>query len=584
MTYAAPLDDLAFLLHRVFEVERQDIPGYADLDPDTTGAILGEAGRLATRVLAPLHRVGDLEGCRFENGVVRAPAGFRSAYDAVRAGGWTALDLDPEYGGQGMPTLLNSVTGEIFAGANMALNMYWGLTHGAYNAIHAHGTAEQKATYLPQFASGAWTGTMNLTEPQCGTDLGLLRARADPREDGTYAVTGQKIFISAGEHDLAENIVHLVLARIPDGPAGVKGISLFIVPKFLPTPEGAPGVRNAVSCGRIEQKMGIHGNATCVMNYDGATGFLVGEPHRGLRAMFTMMNEARLAVGVQGLAQGAAAYQAAAAYARDRLQGRAIPAPANPEGPADPLIVHPDIRRALMDMRAFVEGGRALMIWDAMLIDRAHAGDAAAQGLAELLTPVLKGFLTDQGFAVTVAAQQVFGGHGYVEDWPMSQYLRDARITMIYEGANGIQALDLVGRKLALDGGKPMMAFLATVRDTLAGPGAEDPAFKAAILDPLHAATRDLEAALDVFLRRGMTDPNAALAGSTDFLHLMGHVCLGLMWARMAAAAGGDTAFDQAKHLTARHYMTRLLPETALRRARIEAEAAPLMTMPAEAF
>ncbi|PZQ48978.1 MAG: acyl-CoA dehydrogenase [Rhodovulum sulfidophilum] len=584
MRYAAPLDDLAFLLHRVFDVERCPAPGYAELDPATTAAILGEAARLAEEVLAPLNRAGDLEGCRFENGVVRVPGGFRAAYDAVRAGGWTALDLDPAYGGQGMPTLLNSVTGEFFAGANMALNMYWGLTHGAYAAIHAHGTEAQKATYLPRLASGEWTGTMNLTEPQCGTDLGLLRTRAEPRPDGSHAITGQKIFISSGEHDLAENIVHLVLARIPGGPPGVKGISLFIVPKILPMPEGTLGARNALSCGEIERKMGIHGNATCVMNYDGATGFLVGEPHRGLRAMFTMMNEARLAVGVQGLAQGAAAYQAAAAYARERLQGRAVPAPANPGPPADPLIVHPDIRRALMDMRAFVEGGRALMIWDAMLIDRARAGDAGAEGLAQLLTPVLKGVLTDQGFATAVAAQQVFGGHGYVEDWPMSQYLRDARITMIYEGANGIQALDLVGRKLALDGGKPMLAFFATVKETLRGPGAGDPEFRAAFLDPLRAAAKDLEAALGVFMAAGMADPNRALAGATDFLHLMGHVCLGLMWARMAAAADGDGAFDHAKRLTARHYMTRLLPETALRRARIEAEAAPLMTMPAEAF
>ncbi|TPE52164.1 acyl-CoA dehydrogenase [Amaricoccus solimangrovi] len=585
MSYAPPLDDLAFLLHRVFEVARSGIPGYAELDPDTTAAILSEAGRLATERLAPVSRAGDLEGCRFENGVVRVPEGFKAAYDAVRAGGWTALDLDPDYGGQGMPTLMNSITGEMFVAANMALDMYWGLTHGAYNAIHAHGTAEQKATYLPKFASGEWTGTMNLTEPQCGTDLGLLRTRAEPRGDGTYSVSGQKIFISSGEHDLAENIIHLVLARIPGGPPGVKGLSLLIVPKFLPTPEGTLGARNGVSCGAIERKMGIHGNPTCVMNYDGATGFLIGEPHRGLRAMFTMMNEARLAVAAQGLAQGAAALAQASAYARDRRQGRALPAPAEPGAPADPLIVHPDIRRALMDMRAFVEGGRALMIWDAMFLDRARAGDAEAEGLAALLTPVLKGFLTDRGFAATVEAQQVFGGHGYIEDWPMSQLVRDARITMIYEGTNGIQALDLVGRKLAQDGGAPMRAFLAIVKDFLreaeAGTDAE---FKATFLDPLAAAIGDLEAAVLTFLRVGMTNPNAALAGSTDFLHLLGLVCLGLMWARMARAADGDTAFDRAKRLTARHYMTRLLPETALRRARIEADPEPLLTLPAEAF
>ncbi|MFQ8430185.1 acyl-CoA dehydrogenase [Amaricoccus sp. W119] len=585
MTYAAPLDDLAFLLHRLFAVEKADIPGYDELDPDTTAAVLGEAGKLAASALAPLNRAGDLEGCQFENGVVRAPKGFKSAYDAVCQGGWTALDLDPDYGGQGMPTLMNSLTGEIFAGANMALNMYWGLTHGAYAAIHTHGTPDQKATYLPHFATGDWTGTMNLTEPQCGTDLGLLRTKAEPREDGSYAISGQKIFISAGEHDLSENIIHLVLARIPGAPAGVKGISLFIVPKFLPTEDGEPGPRNGVSCGAIEHKMGIHGNSTCVMNYDEATGFLIGEPHRGLRAMFTMMNEARLAVAIQGLAQAGAALRNAAAYAKDRLQGRALPKPANPEAAADPLIVHPDIRRALMDMRAFVEGGRALIIWDAMLIDRAHHSDAEAEALASLLTPVLKGFLTDKGFATAVEAQQVFGGHGYTEDWPMSQFVRDARITMIYEGANGIQALDLVGRKLAADGGAPMRRFFEEIRTFLReAEGETDAEFKTAFLDPLKSASKDLEAAVMSFMRTGMTNPNTALAGSTDFLHLFGLTCLGYMWARIARAANGETAFDQAKRLTARHYMTRVLPETALRRARIEADPEPLMTMPEEAF
>jgi alkylation response protein AidB-like acyl-CoA dehydrogenase len=467
----------------------------------------------------------------------------------------------------------------------MALNMYWGLTHGAYNAIHAHGSAEQKALYLPKLVSGEWSGTMNLTEPHAGTDLGLLRTRAEPQPDGSHRITGQKIFISAGEHDLSENIVHLVLARIPGAPGGVKGISLFIVPKFLPKTDGALGGRNALGCGKIEEKMGVHGNATCVMNYDGATGWLVGEEHKGLRAMFTMMNEARLAVGVQGLAQAAAAYQHAAAYARERLQGRAATAPANPDGPADPIVVHPDVRRALMDQRAFVEGGRALILWASTLIDRhQRAGDAGADGLVSLLTPVIKGFLTDKGFEATVQAQQVFGGHGYVEETGASQFVRDARIAMIYEGANGVQALDLVGRKLPQDGGKHLMAFFEIVKGFIKE-NEGDERLNAGFLEPLKAASKDLQAAATFFVQHGLKDPNAALAGSTDFLHLFGHVALGLMWARMARAAlaGGD-AFHAAKLATGRYYMARLLPATALHLARIRTGAGPVMALPADAF
>ena len=583
--YDPPLRDLEFILHDMLAVQESPIPGFADLDRDFTAAILGEAGRIARDVLAPLAATGDREGCRLENGVVRTPEGFKAAYDLIAAGGWIGLDLDPDYGGQGMPHVLNTAIGEMHAGANMALNMYWGLSHGAYNAIHAHGSDEQKRTYLPKLVAGEWSGTMNLTEPHCGTDLGLLRTRAEPRDDGSYALTGQKIFISAGEHDLSENIIHLVLARIPGGPSGVKGISLFIVPKFLVKPDGGLGERNALSCGKLEEKMGIHGNATCVMNYDGAMGFLVGAAHDGLRAMFTMMNEARLSVGVQGLAQAAAAYQAAADYARERLQGRAVTGPANPDGPADPLIVHPDIRRALMDQRAFVEGGRAFILWAASLIDAsARSGDADAEGLVSLLTPVIKGFLTDQGFASAVQAQQVFGGHGYTEDWPMSRFVRDARITMIYEGANGIQALDLVGRKLAQDGGRHAMAFFALVKDFIKANEA-DATLKAEFLDPLKAASKDLQAAATFFVETGMKNPDAALAGSTDFLHLFGHVCLGLMWARMARAAlAGDEDFHRAKLATGRYYMARLLPATALHLARIRSGADPVMALPAEAF
>jgi alkylation response protein AidB-like acyl-CoA dehydrogenase len=583
--YSPPLRDLDFVLHDVLAVQNSLIPGYSELDRDFTAAILREAGKIARDVLAPVNSVGDREGCRLENGVVRTPEGFRAAYHTVAQGGWIGLDLDPEYGGQGMPHMLNTAVGTMHAAANMALNMYWGLSHGAYNAIHQHGSAEQKAAYLPKLVSGEWSGTMNLTEPHCGTDLGLLRTKAEPQDDGGHRITGQKIFISAGEHDLTDNIVHLVLARIPGGPAGVKGISLFIVPKFLPNPDGTLGRRNALSCDKIEEKMGIHGNSTCVMNYDRATGWLVGEAHKGLRAMFTMMNEARLAVGVQGLAQADAAYQVAAGYALDRLQGRAATGAANPGRPADPLIVHPDVRRALMDQKAFVEGGRAFALWACTFID-AHqrSGDAGANGMISLLTPVVKGFLTDKGFECAVQAQQILGGHGYIEEWGMSQFVRDARIAMIYEGANGVQALDLVGRKLAADGGKPMMGFIDMIK-TFIKENENDERLKAEFLDPLKAASKDLQAAAMYFMQNGIKSPNAALAGSTDFLHLFGHVCLGYMWTRMAKAAlEGTDDFHHAKIATGRYYMARLLPATALHLARIQSGADPVMRLPAEAF
>ena len=590
-TYQAPLADLSFVLDEVLQAGRQPVPGYDQLEPEFTGAVLAEAAKLAEGVLAPLNAVGDREGCVLENGVVRTPEGFRAAFEQMKAGGWNGLDLPEDYGGQGLPYLLGTAVGEMFVSANMAFNMYQGLTHGAIGTILAHGTEDQKATYLPKMVALDWTGTMNLTEPHAGTDLGIMRTKAEPQPDGSYRITGQKIFISAGDHDMAENIVHLVLAKAPGGGAGTKGISLFIVPKYLVGADGALGARNAVSCGKIEEKMGIHGNATCVMNYDGATGFLLGELHKGMKAMFTMMNEARLGVGLQGYAVAAAAYQAAAAYARDRLQGRAVTGARNPEGAADPIIVHPDIRRSLMDQKSFVEGARAFTLWGAELIDRAHrAGDAEAEGLISLLTPVIKGFLTDRGFDTAVAAQQVFGGHGYVEEWGMSQFARDARIAMIYEGANGVQALDLVGRKLAAEGGRPVMGFFALVKAMIAE-NAGDDRLKADFLDPLKAASKDMQAALEVFMTEGMKDPDTALAGSTDFLHLFGHVCLGLMWARMAKAAlamqdagRGDPAFLDAKLATGRYYMARHLPATALHLARIRSGAAPVMALPAEAF
>ncbi len=590
-SYTPPLRDMSFILHEALKVQDQDVEGYADLDRDFTSAILNEAGKIARDVLAPINLSGDREGCVLENGVVRTPKGFKAAFDVLREGGWPALSCDPEYGGQGMPHVIATAVGEMHSAANMALLMYPGLTHGAYSAIHEHGSDEQKQTYLPKLVSGEWTGTMNLTEPHCGTDLGLLRTKAEPQDDGSYKLTGQKIFISAGEHDMADNIIHLVLAKIPGGPEGVKGISLFIVPKFMVNEDGSLGARNGVSCGKLEEKMGIHGNATCVMNYDEAQGYLIGEAHKGLRAMFTMMNEARIGVGMQGLSQAAVAYQNAVTYAKDRLQGRAVTGAASPDKPADPLIVHPDVRRMLMDQKAFVEGARMFALWGASLIDRSHRNnDAQAEGLISLMTPVIKGFLTDKGYAMATQAQQVYGGHGYVEEWGMSQFVRDARIAMIYEGANGVQALDLVGRKLAADGGKPAMAFFELIKTFIKQhEGDED--LKKDFLDPLKTASKDLQTAAMFFMQNGMKNPNAALAGSTDFLHLFGHVCLGYAWSLMAVAAKealasgtSDAKFYETKIRTGRYYMSRLLPETGLHLARIQSGAEPVMALEADAF
>ena len=585
-SYTAPVKDMQFLLHQVLNVSASEIAGYADLDEAFTAAVLEEAGKVASDLLAPLNASGDREGCALENGVVRTPKGFKAAFAAMKDGGWTALDCDPAYGGQGLPYLMGTAVGEIFVSANMAFNMYQGLTHGAYSAIHTHGTEAQKQTYLPKLISCDWTGTMNLTEPHCGTDLGLMRTRAEPQDDGSYKITGTKIFISAGDHDLAENIIHLVLAKAPGGGEGTKGISLFIVPKLLVGADGTLGARNAVSVGKIEDKMGIHGNATCVMNYDGATGYLLGDLHKGMRAMFTMMNEARLGVGLQGYAVAEAAYQNAAAYARDRLQGRAVTGAQNPTGPADALIVHPDIRRSLMDQKSFVEGARAFTFWSAQMIDASVRNkDADAEGLVSLLIPVLKGFLTDRGFETAVQAQQIWGGHGYIEDNPMSQFVRDARIAQIYEGANGVQALDLVGRKLAQDGGKHVMAFFDLIK-TFLKQNADDPQMTP-YLEPLKKASKDVQAAAMFFMSQAAKNPNAALAGSYDFMLMMGHTCLGLMWAKIAKAALAATTdpdFHNAKLITARYYMTRQLPATALHLARIESGADPVMALPEAAF
>jgi acyl-CoA dehydrogenase len=589
-TYFAPVKDQQFVLHDVLKLSASNIPGYSDLDHAFTAAILEESGKLANEVVAPLNAVGDREGCHLENGVVRTPDGFKEAFEQFKAGGWAGIDMPEKYGGQYMPAVLASAVNEHFLASNQSFSMFHGLTHGAASAILAHGTEGQKDIYLPKMASCEWTGTMNLTEPQCGTDLGLMRTKAEPNKDGSFSITGQKIFISSGEHDMAENIIHLVLAKIPGGPDGIKGVSLFIVPKFMVKSDGKLGERNHLSCGALEHKMGIHGNPTCVMNYDGATGFLLGEAHKGMRAMFTMMNEARLGVGMQGLGQASIAYQNAAIYAKDRLQGRDVTGARNPDGPADPLIVHPDIRRSLMDQKSFVEGARALILWGSTWIDQAHRqNDAEADGIISLITPVIKGFLTDQGYAMTIQAQQIYGGHGYIEEWGMSQFTRDARIAMIYEGANGVQALDLVGRKLGQNGGKHALAFFDLVKTFCKENSDTEP--MDAFVTPLKKASKDLQAAAMYFMQNGLKNPNDALAGSNDFMHMFGHVCLGLMWAKMAKAAlfaldnkATDTEFYLTKLTTGRYYMARQLPATALHLERITSGSDTVMELEASAF
>ena len=589
-TYFAPVKDQQFILHDVLKLSTSNIPGYSDLEQEFTGAILEESGKLACEVMAPLNMIGDTEGCHLENGVVRTPTGFKEAFEQFKAGGWAGIDMPEKYGGQYMPAVLASAVNEHFLASNQSFSMFHGLTHGAASAILTHGTEDQKDMYLPKMASCNWTGTMNLTEPQCGTDLGLMRTKAEPNKDGTFSISGQKIFISAGEHDMAENIIHLVLAKIPGGPDGIKGVSLFIVPKFMVKADGALGERNSLSCGAIEHKMGIHGNPTCVMNYDGATGFLLGEAHKGMRAMFTMMNEARLGVGMQGLGQASIAYQNAAIYAKDRLQGRDVTGTKNPDGPADPLIVHPDIRRSLMDQKSFVEGARALVLWGSTWIDQAHReNDADADGIISLITPVIKGFLTDQGYAMTIQAQQIYGGHGYIEEWGMSQFTRDARIAMIYEGVNGVQALDLVGRKLGQNAGQHAMAFFDLVK-TFCKENADIEGM-GTFVTPLKKASKDLQAAAMYFMQSGMKNPNDALAGSNDFMHMFGHVCLGLMWAKMAKAAlfaldnkATDTEFYLTKLTTGRYYMARQLPATGLHLQRITSGSDTVMGLEASAF
>jgi len=596
-TYHAPVDDALFLLNDVFHIERYDnVPGFADASPDLVAAVLEEAGKFCGEVLAPLNRIGDKQGCRrHDDGSVTTPEGFKEAFKRLVDGGWIGISCPTEFGGQGLPTVMTQLVNEFLASANMSFAMYAGLTQGAIAALFVHGSPEQKAAYLPNMIAGHWTGSMNLTEPHCGTDLGLLRAKAVPQADGSYKITGTKIFISAGEHDLAPNIVHLVLARIEGAPQGTKGISLFVVPKLLINADGSLGARNGVSCGSIEEKMGIHANSTCVMNFDAATGWLVGEANRGLNAMFVMMNEARLGVGVQGLAVSEVAFQNAATYAKERLQGRSISGTKFPDKAADPIIVHPDVRRSLMTIKAFNEAARALVMWTALQSDLAHRADdqkirQSADDHMGLLTPVIKGVLTDQGFANTVAAQQIYGGHGYIAEHGMEQFVRDSRIAMIYEGANGIQGLDLVGRKLGKDGGRAVMAFFNEVQ-TYIKEHASDEAMKPYV-GPLGDALGHLQQATMWFMQNARGNPDNAGAGGTDYMHLFGLVALGYMWCRMAEAAHGKLKAGangaaprlNAKLVTGRFFMERMLPETAAHLARIKAGAASMMELPVEAF
>jgi acyl-CoA dehydrogenase len=594
--YKAPVDDALFLLNDVFHLDHYgNLPGFSDASPDVVEAVLREAAKFSEEVLTPLNRVGDKEGCkRAGDGSVSTPTGFKDAYKQIVEGGWIGISVPPEFGGQGLPATLTEIVNEFFCSANMAFAMYPGLTQGAIAALLTHASGELKTKYLPKMVEGVWTGTMNLTEPHCGTDLGLLRSKATKQADGSYKISGTKIFISAGEHDLSENIIHLVLARIEGAPAGTKGISLFLVPKFMVKDDGSLGARNAVGCGSIEEKMGIHGNSTCVMNYDGATGWLIGEESRGLNAMFTMMNEARLAVGVQGLALSEVAYQNAAAYAKERLQGRSISGVKYPDKPADPIVVHPDVRRILMSIRAFNEAARALVMWTALKSDVAHRSDdekerKSADDHMGLLTPVIKGVLTDSGFANAVMAQQIFGGHGYIAEHGMEQFVRDARIAQIYEGANGIQALDLVGRKLGMDGGRAIMTFFNEVQTYLKERANSDA--MNVYLKPLGQSLAHLQQASMWFMQNAMAKPDNAGAGSYDYMHLFGLVALGYMWCRIAEAAlaklpkaNGSAARLNAKLVTARFFMERMLPETATRLARIEAGAASTMELSDDAF
>ena len=577
LQYRAPERDMEFLLFDLFKVgkEWRDIPAFADFSEDLVRAVVGEAGRVAGEVMAPLNQSADQEGCRWRDGVVTTPRGFKAAYDQLAQGGWLGLAGNPRYGGQGMPKLLGCLVEEMFWAANTNLYLYGVLTAGASICIDTHGSEEHKRLYLPKLYSGEWSGAMDLTEPQAGTDLGIIRTRAEVAGDGTYRITGTKIFITSGEHDLAENIVHLVLAKVPGAPRGARGISLFIVPKFIPNADGTIGERNGVFSGSIEHKMGINGSATNVMNYDNAVGFRVGEENEGLACMFTMMNYERLSVGLQGLGAGELAYQQACRYARDRVQGRAADGPQNADGPADSLLVHPDVRRMLLTIRAYTEAGRAFAVFAGLTLDRAkYAGDAQSRKLSELLTPIAKAFLSDRGFECAVLGQQVFGGHGFIKEWGVEQVVRDARIAQIYEGTNGIQALDFVVRKVCRDGGQTLYALLDRMEAT---------AVRKPYRKPLRQAIARLRSVTEHVVARSRDDANVAGAVSTDFLDLTGHTLYAWLWARMAAIADDDE-FGRAKRNTANFFYARLLPKTLALEASVWADSKVLMSFEEAAF
>ena len=595
-TYTAPLRDIRFVMHELLDSgSLSALPGYEQATPELMDAVIEEAGKLARDVLFPLNLSGDAEGCTYENGVVRTPKGFKEAYNQLIEGGWTSLACDPAYGGQGMPMLVSTVFEEMVSSANLAFGMYPGLSHGAYRALHAHASEDLKAAYLPRLVDGTWSGTMCLTEPQCGTDLGLIRTKAEPADDGSYRISGTKIFISAGEHDLTENIIHLVLAKLPGAPAGTKGISLFLVPKFLPNAEGGAGMRNGLMCGSIEHKMGIKASATAVMHFDDATGWLVGKPHAGMKAMFTMMNAARLAVGMQGLGVAETAYQSAAAYARDRRQGKSVAKGVPSREAADPIIVHPDVRRMLLEARSMVEAGRALSYWVGLELDRSEhhpdpATRQAADDLVALLTPIVKAALTDLGSEAANMAVQVLGGHGYVHEWGVEQLVRDARIAQIYEGTNGIQALDLVGRKMGQDMGRLLRSFFHPVSQFL-DEHADDKEL-ASFVGPTAKAFGRLQQATLVIAQRGLARPEEAAAAATDYLRLFGYVAMAYMWCRMVQVAGeklraganGEAAFYEAKQDVGAFYMARVLPRHSVHFQGVMAGAETVVRMADAAF
>lgn len=590
-SYTPPLADIRFVLHDVLKVsEIFSLKPYQEFSPELVDQILEEGGKICSEVLFPINQSGDKEGCKLENGVVSTPSGFKDAYDLFAQGGWCGISSDPNYGGMGMPVMVNTVMQEMICSANFSFGMYPGLSQGCYEALHQFGTEAQKSLYLPKLIEGIWSGTMCLTEPHCGTDLGLIKTKADENGNGTYKIYGTKIFISAGEHDLTENIVHLVLARLPDAPDGVKGISLFVVPKFMPdTME-----RSAVMCGSIEHKMGIKASSTCVMNFDGAVGELVGEPHKGLRAMFTMMNAARLGVAMQGLGIAEIAYQNGLIYAKDRLQMRSLTGVKSPEKPADPIIVHPDVRRMLLTSKAFIEGSRALSYWVGMNLDISHHHEdpairQKADDFVALLTPIVKAYQTDMGTEVANLMMQVYGGHGYIWEWGMEQYARDARIAQIYEGTNGIQALDLVGRKMAQSFGRLLRQFFHPVQDYI-DKEQSNPALQEFIF-PMAKAFAKLQQSTAIIAQKGLKNPDEAGAASVDYLRQFALVALAFMWCKIVQAAQeklasgeGDKMFFEAKLKTARFFMNRMLPEAEARFRMIQAGSESLMNHTADEF